>query len=132
MFPPTALSSQRYKICFTRIQFLSEARPAIERPYCGSSAWREPCSQTKALPLGAKGLGFSACLRAIERTSTPPVGAAAVGPAHSPRTSEAGECHHVLLHATRLPRPQLLSEAQMPRSSRNRSIGAELASARMR
>src|SRR5262245_712115 len=37
-----------------------------------------------------------------------------------------------IVHTTRLPRPQLLSEAQMPRSSRKRSMGAELASARMR
>src|SRR5262245_15057649 len=91
-----------------------------------------PVRKRKPFRSARKGFRYSACLRAIGRASTPPVGAAAVGPAHSPRTSEAEECHHVLLHATRLPRPQLLSEAQMPRSSRNRSIGAELASARMR
>jgi hypothetical protein len=34
--------------------------------------------------------------------------------------------------ATRFTRPQLLSEAQMPRSSRNRSMGADELNARMR
>src|SRR5215813_7887027 len=79
-----------------------------------------------------KGFRSGACLARSNARSTPPARPAAVGPAHSHRTSEAGECHHVLLHTTRLPRPQLLSEAQMPRSRRNRSIGAELDSARMR
>src|SRR5216117_2639283 len=37
-----------------------------------------------------------------------------------------------IFHATRRERPQLLSEAQIERSSRKRSIGAELFSARMR
>ena len=36
------------------------------------------------------------------------------------------------LYATRREAPQLLSEAQIERSSRKRSIGAELLSARMR
>src|SRR5262245_62981156 len=62
MFPPTALSSQRYKICFTRIQFLSEARRPLNAPIAARRRSAEPGSQTKALPLGAEGLGFSACL----------------------------------------------------------------------
>ena len=106
---------------------------------------RRRARKTKALPHRRKGSGSRRLPRAIGRASTLPNGALAVGPAHSRRMDYVGLCHGALttvlvgsrngrafIQSAKGPLPQLLSDAQRPRSRRKRSTGADEASARMR